>query len=152
VELFLDENESVSKSDEQVRARAELLRFLLFKIKFVDPRGFVSTGEIIDHLASNVGLQLSEHAIRSTVIAPLRDAGVILASGSDGYKIPVCESDLVGFLAHADSMIPPMLARIRRARNDLKMASNGGLDILASSRFGQLRSLVELDGSMDAEK
>ena len=143
VEFFLDKPEMTSASDEQLRAQTEVLRFLLFKVKFVDPGAFFSTGEIIDHLASNAGLQLSEHAIRSGVIAPLRDEGVILASGSDGYKIPVCESDLARYLAHADSIIPPMLTRIRRARNDLKMVSGGELDILGSSRFDQLRSLVD---------
>jgi hypothetical protein len=145
VEFYLDKNELASASDEQMHAQTELLRFLLFKVKFVDPSAFFSTGEIIDHLMSNSGLRLSEHAIRSTVIAPLRDAGVILASGSEGYKIPVCESDLARFLAHANSIVPPMLARIRRARDDLRMVSNGDLDILATSGFEHLRALVELD-------
>ena len=145
VEMFLDTNGSRSEHDEQLRAQTELLRFLFFKVNFVDSRAYFSTGEIIDHLASNAGIQLSEHEIRSTVIAPLRDAGVVLASGSDGYKIPVCEADVAKFLAHADSIIPPMLARIRRARVELRMASDNKLDILELSQFDHLRSLVEVD-------
>jgi hypothetical protein len=144
VELFLEQNEAASEVDERVRAQSELLRFLLFKIKFVDRRAFVSTGEIIDHLAANAGLRLTEHAIRSTVIAPLRDADVVLSSGSGGYKIPVCWSDLASYIDHADSIVPPMLNRIRRARKALNMASNGELDILAAPRFDHLRALVEL--------
>jgi hypothetical protein len=144
VELFLDRNEAAAEHNEQLRAQGEFLRFLLFKVRFVDPRAFFSTGEIIDHLAVGAGIHLSEHAIRSSVIGPLRDAGVVLASGSDGFKIPTCESDIAKFLALADSMIPPMLARIRRARDELKMASDTKLDILGAARFQHLRSLVDL--------
>jgi hypothetical protein len=145
VERFLEKSGSTVENDEQLTAQTEVMRFLLFKVTFVDPLAFFSTGEIIDHLASQAGIELSEHEIRSTVIGPLRDAGVVLASGSDGYKIPICESDIDKFLAHADSIIPPMLARIRKARIELRMSSSDQLDILSSPRFDYLRSLVEAD-------
>jgi hypothetical protein len=148
VELFLSRNDSYSRSDDQLRAQTELLRFLLFKVRFVNSAAFFSTGEIIDHLASNVGLHITEHAIRSTVIGPLRDGGIVLASGSDGYKIPVCEADINSFLAHADSIIPPMLTRICRARRELTRISHqghvtGGVEGV-EARLAGLRPLAAL--------
>ena len=144
-ENFLERNRNLRDGDDHTRAQVEVLLFLLFKLQYVNERKFVWTHEILKHLASHVGIQMSAHQVRSTVIAPLRDADVILASSPRGYKIPVSEKDMAQFVAHTASIVPPMLDRLRRARNELKMVSLGELDILASPGLAHLRSLVEAD-------
>jgi hypothetical protein len=47
------------------------------------------------------------------------------------------------FASHTNTIVPLMLARLRRARDDLKLASLGKIDILASPAFDQLRRLVK---------
>ncbi len=138
---FLDEHCVPTWNDERLSPQHEVLTFLLFKAGYADDKAFVSTDEILEHLESRAGIHLSKYQLRTTVIAPLRDAGVIVASGPEGYKIPTGENDLIEFAAHAHSIIPPMLSRLSRARRDLQIASLGTLDIL--ERFTELRRLVE---------
>ena len=75
----------------------------------------------------------------------MRDASVIIASGPKGYKIPTSVSDLRQFVAHAQSIVPRMLFRLKTARDELRLASSGDLDILADKELDHLRKLVECE-------
>ena len=140
---FLEERRETAGEHEQPSAQLEVLRFLLFRVRYGGDRAFISTDEILEHLGTNAGIPMSKYQLRTMVIAPLRDAGVIVASGREGYKIPVRETDLIEFAAHAQSIIPPMLSRLSRARNALRLASLGTLDILEAPSFAELRALVD---------
>jgi hypothetical protein len=140
---FLEERRTDDGEHEPASAQTVVLLFLLFRVQFVDEMAFVSTDEISEHLAVQAGIRMSKYQPRTTVIAPLRDASVIVASGPEGYKIPAREADLVEFATHALSIIPPMLSRLSRARSDLKLTSDGTLDILGATQFAELRALVE---------
>src|SRR5262249_36787998 len=85
---FLEERRETADGHEQPSAQLEVLRFLLFRVRYGGDRAFVSTDEILEHLGTNAGIPMSKYQLRTTVIAPLRDAGVIVASGREGYKIP----------------------------------------------------------------
>ena len=140
---FLEERHTEDGEHELASAQTVMLLFLLFRVQFVDAMTFVSTDKILEHLAVQAGIRMSKYQLRTTVIAPLRDAGVIVASGPKGYKIPAREADLEEFATHALSIIPPMLSRLSRACRDLKLTSNGTLDILRATKFAELRALVE---------
>ena len=60
-----------------------------------------------------------------------------------GIKIPTCLEDVLQFVSHANSIIPPMVGRLQRARVDLKLVSDGSVDILAGQQFAALRTLLE---------
>lgn len=145
IQLFLNEHSVAPDDDDSTFAQLEVLRYLLFQAQFVDELRFVSTDEIIRHLETDAGMLLSKFQVRSAVIAKLRDADVILASGREGYKVPVCEEDINQFISHSESIVIPMLARLRRARKDLLMVSHGRLDILGSKDRHRMKALVDAD-------
>jgi hypothetical protein len=93
-------------------------------------------------LQKQAGVSLTERNVRS-VVSALRDAGVVVGTSPKGYKLPVCERDMDRFARHTNTIVPPMLARVQRAREDLKLASLGQIDILDSPAFDRLRRLVE---------
>lgn len=141
--LFVERQEADSSIDERGRAQLETLKLLLFRVQFGAEREFVPTREIIRHLRSNCGLELSAHQIRSAVVSQLRDANVVIASGPKGYKLPVSEGDILEFVTHAQSIIPPMLSRLARARDGLLMVSLKEFDLLGRSEHEELRRLVD---------
>jgi hypothetical protein len=141
--LFLDRTEADCAIDEKLRAQHETLKLLLFRVQFGAENEFVLTREIIRHLRSNCGIGLSAQQIRSLVVSQLRDANVVVASGPRGYKLPVSEADIREFVMHAQSIIPPMLSRLGRAREGLLMVSHKEFDLLGSPEHEELRTLVD---------
>jgi hypothetical protein len=140
-QLFLEE---VDRDSPDGRLQAEALEYLVSQAEFVDDHAFVPTQVLVEYLNRQLGENISEYRLRTTVIAPLRDAGVIIASSSKGYKLPISEVDLAHFVMHANAIIPPMLGRLRRAREDLRQASLRELDILGTEEFAHLRRLVDV--------
>ncbi len=83
------------------------------------------------------------HYFKTKIIAKLRDAGILIASSSKGYKIPESEEELIKFVNHTNSMIQPMLARVKKARQRVLSATNGELDILDKEAFESLRKMID---------
>ncbi|GGH48362.1 hypothetical protein GCM10007423_49490 [Dyadobacter endophyticus] len=71
------------------------------------------------------GRKISLHYFQTKVIAQLRDAGVLIASSSRGYKLPASESDLYDFVTHSNAIIEPMLSRVKRFRDQINTATTG---------------------------
>lgn len=136
--------EKSNRHDDETRIQVDVLEFLLFNAQFVDPSAFISTQKIVDHLRDNVGIEVSDYRLRVAGIAPLRDADVIIASSPKGYKVPVCAADIRKFVEHANTIVPPMLARLNRARDEIKLVTMGGLDILAADEHQHLRTLLDI--------
>ena len=86
---------------------------------------------------------INEQAIRSAIIAPLRDKGVLISSCSKGYKIPRAHSDLLDFIHRVDSQVVPLLDRLNKARNSYLMGSRGEFDLLTGLKFPLLVSLLK---------
>jgi hypothetical protein len=85
------------------------------------------------------------------VIAQLRDAGVLIASSPQGYKIPVAISDVSDFVAVTDSIDHPMLNRVARARDAVLLVTKGRVDVLSGEKLSLLRAAVEAIPSGDSE-
>jgi hypothetical protein len=134
--LFLEEH-----VEDEIEATA-ILQHIVFHTN-VREREFVHGAEIREALARQ-GIMMDERQFQ-TEVARLRDHNVILSSGPHGYRLPTRASDLVPFLDHAQSIVVPMLARVSRAREDLRASSLGALDILDHPDFAQLRSLLQND-------
>lgn len=141
--VFLDQMQNKSADDENIRVQIETLKYLLFHAQFVSDKAFVPTKRILDYLSANFGLDVTQYQLRSNVISKLRDANVIIANSPKGYKIPVNESDIACFVGHAKSIILPMLDRLNRAKEELRLASLGEIDILSDPEFANLREIVE---------
>ena len=125
--------------DQRERAQLEALRHLYFQSQFISEHRYVPTAELRQVLHESFGESMTVHYFRTNVIAPLRDAGVLLASSTKGYKIPVSEADIMSFVQHGHSIIGPLMARLNRARDELATASGGRLDILAAEDLQYLR-------------
>ena len=143
VNLFI-ERQSMNQDSDELLAQTEVLKLLLFHTLYKNDKAFIPTNKILDYLDTQIGIKLSQYELRSKVISKLRDANVIIASGSKGYKIPISKADILEFVAHANTIILPMLKRLSRAKKELKIVSLGELDILFNEDFEQLRKLVEV--------
>ena len=73
----------------------------------------------------------------------LRDQGILIASGRDGYKIPSSLKDLDSFINHGKRNVLPMLKRITEAREAIKLATQNEVDILDKETFEELKKLID---------
>ena len=119
------------------------MRYLLDHVDDGANRGYLPTGRLIDHLAALNPEPVSIYFFRSEVIAKLRDSGVILASSSQGYKIPTSVADVASFVDHDQSIVEPLLGRLKAARDQLLLASKGDLDIVGDDRYLRLRRMLQ---------
>jgi hypothetical protein len=87
---------------------------------------------------------------RTKIIAKLRDENVIISSSPKGYKLPSKEEELYDFINHGTTIIMPMLARLKKCRDIIKMETLGELDLFNNSEYKELRRYFELD-EVDAE-
>jgi hypothetical protein len=143
-QLFLREHQTELAADD-VKVQIEILNMLLFHVRFGEASRYVPTGAILDRIRRQLGVSISQRKLRGA-ISGMRDVGVVIGTSSKGYKLPFCENDLKEYVNHANTIVPPMLARLRRAREDVSMASGGSIDILERSEFDELRRLVKAMG------
>lgn len=134
--------EHLDSDDPDVKARTAALEFLLFRYEWAGEDAWTPTGSLQDYLAEVCVEPPSAHNIRSKMIAPLRDVGVILASSNRGYKVPASIDDVVQFVERTDSVVVPMLRRVETARQAVKDLT-GGFDILSQERFAALREALD---------
>jgi hypothetical protein len=81
---------------------------------------------------------------RTRIIAKLRDEGVIIASSPKGYKIPSREEELYDFINHGTSIIMPMLARLKKCRDNISQGTDGELDLFANTEYRSLKEYFDL--------
>lgn len=139
-EEFLERHES--SVEPETRAQVLALKKLLFEVRFGDPHSYVTTAAIMQTLEA-LAESRTDQWLRSTVIAKLRDAGVLVASSPRGYKIPVSIADIGDFISIADTIVHPMLNRVARARDAVLMITQGRVDVLGGEKLALLRAAVE---------
>lgn len=119
------------------------LSYLLFHFRHINPTRYITSFELMEHIRARKGKNVSLHYFQTKVIAPLRDAGVLIASSSRGYKLPASEQDLYDFVGHSNTIIEPMLSRIKRFRDQIHMATDGKIDLLAADEYKVIRKVIE---------
>jgi len=83
---------------------------------------------------------MNTRQVRS-LVGVIRDLGVVLAGSPNGYKLALTAADIGEYLAHTESIVGPMLARVKLARQSVRLDTSGRYDILSQSH--DLWSLVE---------
>lgn len=136
---YLAANDEPSEPD--VRCRVAVLEVLLLEAQF-DERGSLASGYLVDVLRSRSLSAKDENWLRRHVIAPLRDADVIITSSPAGYKLPSSRADLEAFVRHADAVCIPMLNRVSRACDAVKLATHGDVDVLEERFASKLSKLI----------
>lgn len=114
------------------------VRFLMFYFLNINPETYVSTYELIGNINAVRNSNISMHYFRSKIIAKLRDKGVILSSSNKGYKLPSNNKDLYAFVNHSNSYIQPMIDRVLKCRDQIRMATKNEVDILDHEEFKYL--------------
>lgn len=134
--------ESPSHGDEDLNLKLAFLK-LLIDHETIDGGDFMHSDELSMRLKNEMGQEIDGQALRSRVVGPLRDMGILLASSSKGYRIPASVSDIQRYIELGNSQIPPALSRIKLARDALRIATAGRLDVLVSPSFRNLKAAVD---------
>lgn len=139
--LFLENNRSNHDDDTKMQVCA--LDFLIFQSQWNNAQDYVPTHALMSHLRESGYGKISEQIFRSSVIAKLRDADVLIASSQKGYKIPRELKDMYDFAAKVDSQVVPQLRRLNKARKSILMATSNKLDILKGTDFPNLIAFID---------
>lgn len=130
---FVEKN---SKSDDyETRLKVATLRHLLFVVHDIDARKYVSAIELTRLLSEYTGTKVTRDYFYRYIIASLRDDGLIIASCSKGYKIPISHNDIIEYTSSTIGVVGPMLSRLGRCRSLILGTTDGDLDILNVKDF-----------------
>lgn len=135
--LFLTKNKNTD--DDDIKAQMVVLDYLLFRFMNNDTRGYIPTKELKKQLSYMDYNDISTSTFRLKIICKLRDHGVIIASSPKGYKIPSKESELYDFVNHGASIVIPMLERLKKCRDLVKLSTANELDLFAHDEYTALR-------------
>lgn len=139
---YIIRNENKVETD--IKAQIYLLKYLML-IQKVSPHYFVQTQELMDKLKFGIEHDYSTRLFRKNIIGHLRDNGlIIVSSNSGGYKLPVNKSDLIEFVNRYNSIIQPMIARMKKCRDSVLLGSMNEIDILNYPEYEILREIIEL--------
>lgn len=68
---------------------------------------------------------------------------MIISSSPNGYKIPSTEEELCDFINHGQSIIVPMLSRLKKCRDAIKLGTNGDIDLFDKSEYNELKQFFD---------
>ena len=130
--------------DPEVKAQVGVLQYLLFRFMNNDCRGYICTRELKEQLSNTELRGISDTAFRARIIGKLRDKDVIIASSQKGYKIPSKQIELYDYINLDAKNVIPMLARLKKCRDLVKLGTANGLDLLDHAEYAQLRAYFDI--------
>lgn len=136
---FIMRNEPDSDSIKKLQVKT--LKLLRLYRQTINCYRYITTREILEHLNYDSSEKITEYFFRTNVIAKLRDKEVLIASSKYGYKLPVSMADLYDFINHGSTVIIPMVSRIRKCANMIKLST--GIDIIEKENYKELRQIIE---------
>ena len=125
---YIDSNKNYDEGD--VRMRILFLKKLLFTARNINDSIYIHSSEITRVLSSISEQKVTRDYLYRRIVAPLRDAGVLIASSAHWYKIPTCVNDIYTYINQTSGIVSPMLSRIEKCRTLIKKQTDGTLDIL----------------------
>lgn len=145
---YIDDN--IDSADSVVRDRVRFLRVLQVHAESSRGASYMSSTQILENLNLVSISHVSRIALRNQIVGPLRDEGVIVVSTAFGYKMPTTMSEIYQFVEFFAGYIRPMLQRVSRLRERLRIASNGEFDVLDLDRYRDLQMALD-EVSRDAK-
>ena len=140
---FIETKKVVEQADAD---QINFVKLLLLYSRTYNKKGFVSTKELLNHLEYGRKSPITEQYFRTKIVGKVRDYGVLVASNSSGerkgYMLPVSADDLYKFINHSNSVVVPMIKRIKRARDIIKLATHNELDLLSKPEYARLQKIV----------
>lgn len=132
-----------NSDDPDVKMQVFVLEYLRFRFKYNPMRKYIPTKELINAL-KNANYDInSEHRFRNTIIGKLRDAGVIISSSSNGYKLPMSKKEIENYYSHVSSVVLPMIQRLVLCDDSLQMESGQSFQFLSDENFRGLAAMCE---------
>lgn len=138
---FISNNDDNDETEK--RLQVAFLRYLLFQLNNVDATKFVQSRQLASVLSEYAGEKIRPNYVYRRIVAQLRDAGVLIASCSQGYKIPISADDIMAYLNQTSTVVAPMLARMDICRNLILQKTDNKLDILDDKAFVQYKKLFD---------
>ncbi len=129
--------------DPEVKKQLVVLDYLLFRFMNKSPRRYIPTKELINQLEHLGYGKMTQQIFRNKVIAKLRDADVIISSSHGGYKIPSSVDELYDFINHGKTIILPMLSRLKKCQDAIKLGTDGEIDLFERAEYTSLAKLIE---------
>ncbi|QTA77816.1 DUF3800 [Desulfonema limicola] len=143
--IFIENNRL--SHNEQVQDQIEVLKYLIYYFKFINPYKYLYGDELLKIINKD---ETNKHYLHSSIIAKLRDEGVIISSSNKGYKIPANLKDINNFVEQVHCRISPMLSRLDRAYRNLKLSSKNEIDILRDERYQYLIKAIKANNKEKA--
>jgi len=137
--------------NEDRQAQLHVARHLLYLRAHGSGDRTITAAQLIRYLARAGLPEYSSQAFQAKVIGPLRDAGIVLAGSHDGYRLAMTYDDVRRYVEHGSIVIEPMMARLERAREQIKFATANRLDILSEGSFLRLKALADRFSDYNAE-
>lgn len=141
IKSYLQKNRGMS--DPVIIKRVIFLNYIQSIFLYSSKTRFIYTDELISHIEDATGEKVKEQYFRQQIVAPLRTEGILIASNSNGYKVPSSTLDIYAFFNLFSKVIHPMIDRLKISYQSLLMASNGKLDILANPEYEYLKKLMD---------
>lgn len=139
-QVFVDQHKT--DKDERMQKQRFVLNYLLFRFKYNRYRKYIPTKELINALTSNGYSVKSEQVFRNKIIGNLRDQGVIISSSSKGYKLPSSEREISDYYQHVNSVVIPMIHRLKICNDLLKSSSEEHIDYIVDPQKGDIAFFI----------
>lgn len=129
---FLVASEFIDTTNDELLK--EVCSFLLYDYSAID-KDFIFGDELLSKLKLQgiIAEEKQKQWFMQQVIAPLRDAGVLIAASRDGYKIPDCREDVAKFVKFVESKSYPYLSRLVRMRESIFLGTDTKYDLIVES-------------------
>lgn len=139
-EAFLQAH--LGTDQENLRASVVCLQLLLRHFHLERDDDWISTSSFASEIQKELRVPVDDRRVRRA-IGMLRDKDVLVASRhTGGYKLPTSEADLLHYLDTQDTVLRPMVRRVKTAWEITKSATGGRLDILEHPKYETLNAVV----------
>lgn len=103
-----------------------------------DPQEYVYRAELASHIREYTGVPMTDQTLSQSILAPVRDAGLLISSTDKGVKIPARVRDLREWIDRATGQIVPYLRRVEKARTTILLESQNKHDIVDPESYPAL--------------
>lgn len=136
-----------NSGDDEIETKQQIsvLQYLRFRFVQNQFRRYIPTRELMNHLIATGFDKMSVSTFRMKIIAKLRDNGVIIASSANGYKIPCKLSEVYDFINHGKNVILPMLNRLKRCNDTIRLATNNTVNLFERAEYRELAELLDIN-------
>ena len=124
---YIEDNKQSTNDD--IKMQVSFLEYLVFYVTQIDSTKYVYADELVKHIQGCVDIRVTKDKLFRRVVAPLRDKGLVIASCPRGYKIPISVNEILTYLNQSNSIVGPMISRMRICRDIIKQNTDNELDL-----------------------